>query len=93
MMSGQSTLVATPAHLGEGGEFVLRRSCKRLGIEYNSNDQLMHGELSVPVRADVREWPGDFVVQGNKHEKVQQVLPADRRRIIEYQLVRAPPIP
>eukprot|EP00971_Amphidinium_carterae_P125489 2485863-Amphidinium_carterae.1 len=62
MISGKRTFVlrAEPLLAGFGGttESVLDDCCQRLGLSRRGRENLVHGNVVIPPRASVRDFPG-----------------------------------
>eukprot|EP00971_Amphidinium_carterae_P243955 4844316-Amphidinium_carterae.1 len=60
MLSGRSTVVLQDDNHGLSIfiEDIVRRCCKRLGIERSGTEKLVHGIAVVPATVRVDSWPG-----------------------------------
>jgi len=58
LLSGRSTVVATYRERDCATKYIIRRSCKRLGLNYTGNEQLYLGSERLHPLMSVHHWPG-----------------------------------
>mmetsp|Transcript_63368 Transcript_63368/g.117861 ORF Transcript_63368/g.117861 Transcript_63368/m.117861 type:complete len:232 (+) Transcript_63368:30-725(+) len=57
LLSGRSTIVASPTHRVEYTEAIIRRCCERLCLDYIGRERLLHGSEWVPKGGKLNQWP------------------------------------